>query len=467
MYVVAMSKDLAEKYDVTTQAKVLSILEHVNNHDSEFYDVEIVKITTTNGGNGTMQFMNSGYSMTVPPTYFGNLANGGTATVYDSGTKLNFKYGNTDWHYYTGNFSIPQDQYLTRFFFVAGETASGNPTMGNFLDNIQLSDSVPSPNHGQATAVIQKTVKGLDTLPENYATRIEATYKVTYFNGTTTEVEKNSDYDYYRTQIDETGKAFSTASWTFSFGVPNGGSAAFTNGKEVSPRTEGKTDEIAGYEQTTTWRITKRNSDGVTDTIVASGTGKEIPNAELKKIPITERDIVCIEFINSYRKKPPVSVWKTDMDSRTITTGAEFALYKAEEFDDGNNKPKDGAVVVTTGTTGTNGILFLGELDQGEYRLLETKAPDGYNRQETAIRITVTGSGVDAMQGNRNSVVVAKGDEAWVEGQAEDTYQIQVWNNPGVVLPATGGPGTARYTITGMLLILAAATLLLRKRREN
>ena len=467
MYVVAMSKDLAEKYDVTTQEKVLSVLAHVNDPDSEFHDVEIVRITTTNQGNGTMEFMNSDYSMTVPPTWFGNLANGRTATVYDSGTKLTFKYGNTDWHYYTGNFSIPQDQYLTRFFFVAGETASGNPTMGNFLDNIQLSDSVPSPNHGQATAIVQKTVNGLDTLPENYATRIETTYQVTSYSGIISSTVRNSDYDLYRTQIDEDGKAVSTASWTFPITIGAGDSAVFTNGTEVSPHTEGKTDEIDGYEQTTTWIISKRNANGEELAVIASGTGKEIPEAELAKMEITERDIVCIEFINSYRKKPPVSVWKTDMDSRTITTGAEFALYKAEEFDDGNNKPKDGAKVVTTGATGTNGILSLGELDQGEYRLLETKAPDGYNRQETAIKITVTGSGVAAMQGNRNSVVVTKGHEDWVEGQAEDTYQIQVWNNPGVVLPATGGPGTARYTITGMLLILAAATLLLRKRREN
>ena len=51
--------------------------------------------------------------------------------------------------------------------------------------------------------------------------------------------------------------------------------------------------------------------------------------------------------------------------------------------------------------------------------------------------------------------------------ETTDTYTLTVTNNAGAKLPATGGPGTARYTITGMLLILAAATLLLRKRREN
>ncbi|MBQ6376726.1 MAG: hypothetical protein IJJ52_03770 [Lachnospiraceae bacterium] len=467
MYVVAMSKELAEKYDVTTQQKVLSILDHVNNHDHEFYDVELVKITTTNGGNGTMEFMNSDYTMTVPPTYFGNLADGRTKTVYDSGTRLTFTYGNTDWHYYTGNFSIPADQYLTRFFFVAGDTASGNPTMGNFLDDIKLSDSVPAPNHGQATAIIQKTVEGLDNLPSNYATRIEAAYQVTKFDGTTESTDRSSDYDHYRTQIDESGKAVSTASWTFPITIAPGSRGVFTSGQEVSPQTAGKTDRIAGYEQTTAWRISKRSADGETETVIASGTGKTIPKAEMEKLTITERDIVCIEFINSYRKMQPASVWKTDINSRSITSGAEFELYKADEFDVNTNKPKEGAVKVISGTTGKNGILFLGQLSQGEYRLLETKAPEGFILPEAAIKITVTDSKVTAMQGSRISDAVTKEHENWVEGQAEDTKQIQVWNNPGVELPATGGPGTAQIYLLGFILAGFAGAGLLMERRKR
>lgn len=465
MYVVAMSKELAEKYDVTTQEKVLSILEHVNNHDHEFHDVEIVKITTTNGGNGTLEFMNSSYTMTVPPTYFGNLGNR-TRTITDYGNNgRQYTYGNTDWHYYTGNFSIPTNQYLTRFFFVAGETASGNKTMGNFLDDIHLSDSVPAPNHGQATAIIQKTVKGLDTLPDNYATRINAAYEVKKHDTTTSTTDRSSDYDHYRTEIDGTGKAVSTASWTFPITIPDGGSAAFTVGKEVAPQTAGKTDQIDGYEQTTTWTISKRDSDGQNETVIASGTGKVIPDNELKKLTIEERNIVHIEFVNSYRKKLPVSIWKTDTNSQTITTGAEFELYKAEDFNDSTNKPKTGAEKVASGTTGANGILSLGELLPGEYRLLETKAPDGYTLPESAIRITVTDSEVTAMQAGNPTNIAKQGDENWVAGQDEGARQIQVWNNPGVELPSAGGIGTTIFYILGTILVIGCAIVLISRRR--
>ena len=388
-----------------------------------------------------------------------------TARVYDSGTRLNFTYGNTDWHYYTGNFSIPENQYLTRFFFVAGETASGNPTMGNFLDDIKLSDSVPAPNHGQATAIIQKIVTGLGLLPEDYAARIEATYKVENFNGTFSSTDRNSDYDQYRTQIDESGNAVSTASWTFPITIPEGGSAEFTLGREVSPQTEGKTDQVTGYEQTTTWRISRSDVNGLNETTIASGTGKEIPASELEKLTITERDIVHIEFTNAYRKKQPVSVWKTDISSRTITSGAAFALYKADEFDDVNNMPVEGAEIVASGTTGTDGILFLGELSRGEYRLLETKAPDGYILPETATKVIVADDTVTVMQGSGYSYAVSKGDEDWVDGQTDDTKQIQVWNNPGVELPNTGGSGTRSFTILGSLMIFGAGILLWRRQR--
>ncbi len=160
-----------------------------------------------------------------------------------------------------------------------------------------------------------------------------------------------------------------------------------------------------------------------------------------------------------------VSVWKTGLDHDTISTGAAFTLYRAEDYDDGREQPAHDAVAVTTGTTGTNGILYLGSLAPGNYRLVETKAPDGYNKAGQAIRITVGATGVSAMQGTGISEVSTKGDEHWVSGQGDDTYQIRVWNNPGVALPYTGGIGTTLFYVLGSILTAGSAVLMIARRR--
>jgi len=44
---------------------------------------------------------------------------------------------------------------------------------------------------------------------------------------------------------------------------------------------------------------------------------------------------------------------------------------------------------------------------------------------------------------------------------------ITVTNQPGVALPNTGGPGTMPLTIAGVLLVLLAATFLLRRASQR
>ncbi|MBR3171136.1 MAG: LPXTG cell wall anchor domain-containing protein [Lachnospiraceae bacterium] len=152
-----------------------------------------------------------------------------------------------------------------------------------------------------------------------------------------------------------------------------------------------------------------------------------------------------------------------------IPTGASFELYLADDFDDTTQKPKENAEVIASGTTGENGILSLGKLAEGEYRLLETEAPAGYVLTGSAVKITITETSVSAMLGTSNLQVNVKGDDDWVaEGQADDTHQIRVWNNPGAVLPATGGCGTSQiYLLGAMLTGIAGLWLVMRQRRKQ
>ena len=173
----------------------------------------------------------------------------------------------------------------------------------------------------------------------------------------------------------------------------------------------------------------------------------------IRRLTVEERSVVYIEFINHYKPKHSISVWKTDPAGKVIPTGASFELYLADDFDDTTQKPKENAEVIASGTTGENGILSLGKLAEGEYRLLETKAPAGYILPESAIKITITETQVSAMLGSSNLQINVKRDGDWVEEvQADDTHQIRVWKydmtlNRNEVIRFTNLPTGTKYRI--------------------
>ncbi len=121
LYVVIMSTRLAEEYDITTQAKVNAVV-------------------------------------ASPESYPG-------AAV------RKIQSDNRAWYRNGGQYTVPEGQFLTRYFFVAGETAfdrnrppestAAPYTVGNHLDNVHFSTELPPPDEGRANLEIRKTVCGM------------------------------------------------------------------------------------------------------------------------------------------------------------------------------------------------------------------------------------------------------------------------------------------------------------------
>ena len=92
---------------------------------------------------------------------------GGT-TVIDgedySGSASYFCQENTGtWTTHTGKYTVPEKQYLTRYFFVSASSASGDQTksIGNHIDNVWFSTELPPPNPEiRADIEIKKEVTG-------------------------------------------------------------------------------------------------------------------------------------------------------------------------------------------------------------------------------------------------------------------------------------------------------------------
>ncbi len=197
--------------------------------------------------------------------------------------------------------------------------------------------------------------------------------------------------------------------------------------------------------------------------LVSSISGDTIKSSTASDGTIT----YTLKVTNNIRKRR-VSIWKTDEGYTAISTGASFALYKAEDYNDNTESVNDGARPVKTGTTNDKGILDLGNLAIGEYRLVETDPPAGYMPLDGAVRISVGAELVRAFQSGNSSYTCVSGEPYYVSGQPGGTVQIRVWNNPGFELPASGGPGTTWfYLIGGTLLIVCGIVLAARRRTLN
>ena len=96
--------------------------------------------------------------------------------------------------------------------------------------------------------------------------------------------------------------------------------------------------------------------------------------------------------------------------------------------------------------TDNNGAATFGGLKNGDYYLVETKAPDGYNQLTEPHKVTVAGSSTDT---------------------ATLTATAKVANSTGTLLPSTGGMGTTVFYVLGAVLVLGAVVLLVTKKRMS
>jgi LPXTG-motif cell wall-anchored protein len=148
-----------------------------------------------------------------------------------------------------------------------------------------------------------------------------------------------------------------------------------------------------------------------------------------------------------------VEITKVDGEDNDIELeGATFELYK----DNGS-----GWVLVDTITTGVSGIIDFGKLGSGEYRLVETVAPDGYNLLTDPIDFTIVatfdGTDLDTLTSDNPLFTVNLGTA---------TLSADVENNAGSILPGTGGIGVTLFYIAGITLMLGAAFVLIYRKKK-
>ena len=134
--------------------------------------------------------------------------------------------------------------------------------------------------------------------------------------------------------------------------------------------------------------------------------------------------------------------------------GAVFSLYTKEGYE---STPKADPIqtnLTSSSEEGKEGLIDCGELPYGEYYLVETKAPDGYNLLSEAVTLTVNANGISILQGG----------SLRTDNDPDDTvYQAFITNDEGVELPNAGGIGTNGLMLLGIALAATASVLVVLK----
>ena len=160
---------------------------------------------------------------------------------------------------------------------------------------------------------------------------------------------------------------------------------------------------------------------------------------------------------------------KAESEDGDPLSGAHFELYKADSagnatgsaielisLGDDNGNASYRVAKVGEGSTTTevispeNGTITIDGLDANvQYVLVETKAPEGYNRAENQT-INITAKSED------------KGETVTIEND-----KVIVVNKAGAILPGTGGMGTIIFTVVAVVLIAGVAVSFIISRRKE
>lgn len=149
-----------------------------------------------------------------------------------------------------------------------------------------------------------------------------------------------------------------------------------------------------------------------------------------------------------------VIINKVDQDGNALT-GAEFTLEK---------KVNDSWTAITRLTVVDNTFTFTG-LDDGTYRLTESKTPSGYNSIDP-VEFTISATHSENDEAPELIELKSSLDDATVD-TAAGTITADVENQSGSTLPGTGGIGRTIFFVTGGVLIVAAGIVLIIKKRMN
>ncbi|WP_294607437.1 InlB B-repeat-containing protein [uncultured Streptococcus sp.] len=152
---------------------------------------------------------------------------------------------------------------------------------------------------------------------------------------------------------------------------------------------------------------------------------------------------------------PTLNIQKTTSQWEPLS-GGQFTISRWNEGGQ-NWEALEGVGELTI--TSSDGVTIPIGLTEGQYRIQETAAPDGYVVLEEAIYFNIaketTSDDKDNPVAESYTVTLTDADGRAQLEESTTTYshRIKIANQAGTALPNTGGPGTYWYVLVGLLLM--------------
>ena len=301
------------------------------------------------------------------------------------------------WTTHSGQYTIPEGQYETRFFFMAVSTYNNENYIGNHIDNVWFSQQIPPASSEKPYFTLTKRVVG--PLTEDDLQLLSG--KLTFM------VQRSIDSSFTNPETVKTYTATNLGSWT-----PNE-DGSWT----LSARISMKDQELGDY-----YRIAESGAelDGFNLTVTDT-------NAAVLLQSTTDTDFT---FTNTYADAGRALTLKKIVSAPDTTGSFTFTV----SYTDAGGKPKTESVTLKNGESTTI-----------------TGIPKG-------VQVTVTETNTDGytvIMKDPSTGTVLAGSSSYTFTMNDDTA-MDIYNTSIVALPETGGIGRGIFLYAGIGLMLTA-----------
>ena len=317
-------------------------------------------------------------------------------THYHANVESNLSDQKGVWTTHSGQYTIPEGQYETRFFFMAVSTHDNKDFVGNHIDNVWFSQEIPPTSSEKPYFVLTKHVVGLT---ENDLQQL--------FGKLTFTVQKSANDSFTDPETVNTYTAADLGNWTHN------GDGSWTLSARISMK-----DQDRGYYYK----------------IVESG-------AELEGFNLTRTDtndavllqsttVTGFTFTNKYEDTRRALTLEKIVNAPDTTGSFAFTV----SYTDAGGNPQTENVTLRNGESKT-----ITGISKGAQVTVTETTTDGYT-------VIMKKHGTDTVLAGSSSYTFTMNDNTAVD----------ICNTSSVALPETGGIGRGIFLFAGIGLMLTA-----------